>query len=74
MRVTNTDNGKSVTATVAEACTTCGSQNDLDLSVGAFTRIAAEEDGSVPSQCTDQGGPNNILIVICFTVHWKFLN
>ena len=36
--------------TVADACPTCGDQNDLDLSVGAFTQIATEAEGEVPSE------------------------
>ncbi|WWC96959.1 hypothetical protein V866_003836 [Kwoniella sp. B9012] len=46
--ITNTNNGKSVTAMVADACPTCVSDNSLDLSVGAFTAIADESDGQVP--------------------------
>ncbi|WVW80146.1 hypothetical protein I302_102121 [Kwoniella bestiolae CBS 10118] len=46
--ITNTNNGKTVTAMVADVCPTCVSDNSLDLSVGAFTEIASEDDGSVP--------------------------
>ncbi|WVQ93434.1 hypothetical protein IAU59_000506 [Kwoniella sp. CBS 9459] len=46
--VTNTNNGKSVTAMVADVCPTCVSDNSLDLSVGAFNAIAEESEGSVP--------------------------
>ncbi|WVN90746.1 uncharacterized protein L203_105989 [Cryptococcus depauperatus CBS 7841] len=46
--LTNTNNGKSVTAVVADACPSCVSNNSLDLSVGAFKQIATEEDGMVP--------------------------
>ncbi|WWC60313.1 uncharacterized protein I303_102883 [Kwoniella dejecticola CBS 10117] len=46
--LTNTNNGKSVTAMVADACPSCVSDNSLDLSVGAFTAIASESDGQVP--------------------------
>ncbi|TBU65794.1 RlpA-like double-psi beta-barrel-protein domain-containing protein-containing protein [Dichomitus squalens] len=45
---TNTNNGKSVTVTVADACPTCPEENDLDLSFAAFTSIATEEEGEVP--------------------------
>ncbi|WVR03802.1 hypothetical protein IAU60_000798 [Kwoniella sp. DSM 27419] len=46
--ITNSNNGKSVTAQVADVCPTCVSDNSLDLSVGAFTAIASESEGSVP--------------------------
>lgn len=46
--ITNTNNGKSVTATVWDVCPTCTNDNSLDLSVGAFTAIASESDGMVP--------------------------
>lgn len=46
--LTNTNNGKSVTATVADVCPTCETNNSLDLSIGAFNQIATEEEGMVP--------------------------
>lgn len=46
--LTNTNNGKSVTAVVADVCPTCDTNNSLDLSVGAFQAIASESDGLVP--------------------------
>lgn len=46
--ITNTNNGKSVTAQVQDVCPTCANSNSLDLSVGAFTAIASEADGMVP--------------------------
>ncbi|KAK7027914.1 hypothetical protein VNI00_015130 [Paramarasmius palmivorus] len=46
--ITNTRNGKSVTATIADACPTCQNANSFDLSIGAFTSIAALADGLVP--------------------------
>ncbi|CAE6448943.1 unnamed protein product [Rhizoctonia solani] len=46
--ITNTKNGKSVTAIVADACPTCENENCLDLSHGAFFQIATEEEGMVP--------------------------
>ncbi|KAK4689890.1 hypothetical protein P7C73_g171, partial [Tremellales sp. Uapishka_1] len=46
--ITNTDNGKTVTAMVADVCPTCDTNNSLDLSVGAFTAIADESSGEVP--------------------------
>ena len=48
--ITNTDNGKSVTITMADACPTCGGSNDWDLSVAAFKAIADEATGIVPSK------------------------
>ena len=38
--LTNTDNGRSVTATVEDACPSCSTNNSLDLSVAAFLAIA----------------------------------
>jgi len=46
--IINTDNGKSVTATIADACPTCDNDNSIDMSVGAFTQIAAESTGLIP--------------------------
>lgn len=46
--ITNTKNGKSVTAIVADACPTCKNSNSLDLSLGAFDAIATREEGMVP--------------------------
>ncbi|GAA5867695.1 hypothetical protein JCM3774_003379 [Rhodotorula dairenensis] len=46
--ITNTDNGKSVTATVADECPGCSSSASLDLSTGAFDAIASEDAGQVP--------------------------
>ena len=49
MRVTNTDNGKSVVATVEDECPTCQyNANSLDLSVAAFEAIASLDQGVVP--------------------------
>ncbi|TFK45539.1 barwin-like endoglucanase [Heliocybe sulcata] len=48
--IQNTKNGKSVTATIADECPTCINSNSIDLSVGAFTQIATEEEGEVPIQ------------------------
>lgn len=47
-RVTNTNNGKSVTVTVADTCPGCTNGFSLDLSTAAFLAIAAEADGIVP--------------------------
>ena len=47
--MTNTQNGKSVVATVADQCPGCqGNPNSLDLSQGAFDQIADESEGVVP--------------------------
>lgn len=50
--ITNVENGKSVTATVADACPTCDSWGSIDMSVGAFTEIATEEQGEVKIKWT----------------------
>jgi len=47
IHITNTKNGKSVDAVVADACPTCVSWGSVDMSVGAFTQIATEEEGEV---------------------------
>lgn len=46
--ITNNNNGKSVTVTIADVCPSCVNSNSIDLSVGAFTAIASESDGMVP--------------------------
>ena len=38
--ITNKSNGKTVTATVADACPTCESADSIDLSQGAFQALA----------------------------------
>ena len=49
VQVTNTNNGESVVATVADECPGCqGNPNSLDLSQGAFDQIADESEGVVP--------------------------
>ncbi|CCO27986.1 hypothetical protein BN14_01977 [Rhizoctonia solani AG-1 IB] len=48
VRITNTNNGKSVTAIVADACPSCTNGNCLDLSTGAFDQIASRDAGMVP--------------------------
>lgn len=48
LTVTNTQNGKSVVAMVADVCPTCANGNSLDLSQGAFNAIASESQGQVP--------------------------
>ena len=49
VQITNKTNGKTVTVTIADACPTCDNADSIDLSVGAFTQIATEEEGEVPS-------------------------
>ncbi|KAI0831336.1 RlpA-like double-psi beta-barrel-protein domain-containing protein-containing protein [Trametes gibbosa] len=48
VKITNTKNNKSVTVTIADACPTCDTGNDIDLSSGAFTQIATKDEGEVP--------------------------
>ncbi|KZV72796.1 hypothetical protein PENSPDRAFT_683372 [Peniophora sp. CONT] len=49
VRITNTQNGKTVTATVEDKCPGCqGNPNSLDLSKAAFDAIASEAQGVVP--------------------------
>ncbi|KDE07409.1 hypothetical protein MVLG_02276 [Microbotryum lychnidis-dioicae p1A1 Lamole] len=45
--ITRVSNGAQVTATVRDSCPTCVNNECLDLSVGAFTEIATEEEGMV---------------------------
>ncbi|KDQ60944.1 hypothetical protein JAAARDRAFT_124948 [Jaapia argillacea MUCL 33604] len=52
VHITNQNNGKTVTVTIADACPTCNNGDSIDLSVGAFTQIATEEEGEVPSKRT----------------------
>jgi rare lipoprotein A (peptidoglycan hydrolase) len=46
--ITNTQNGKSVTVTVVDACPTCQNANSIDLSPAAFDSIADASTGEVP--------------------------
>lgn len=46
--ITNTANGKTVSATVADECPGCSSEYSLDLSVGAFEAIGDLNDGEYP--------------------------
>lgn len=46
--ITNTQNGKTVTVTVADECPTCKNKFSIDLSVAAFDAIANESEGEVP--------------------------
>ena len=49
VKITNTNNGKTVTVVVADDCPTCTNAQSIDLSHSAFLEIAAEADGMVPS-------------------------
>ena len=72
IELTNTNNGKSVSVVVADACPTCLHEDDLDLSFAAFTSIATEEEGEVPSTFP--------LVAYCcayshpVAVTWRFVN
>jgi len=48
VQITNDQNGKQVTVTIADACPTCDNSNSIDLSQGAFDQIADESTGIVP--------------------------
>lgn len=50
VHITNQQNGKSVTVTVADDCPTCLNSDSIDLSQGAFDSIADEATGIVPSE------------------------
>lgn len=47
VRITNTQNGKSITATVADTCPGCG-YGSLDLSTGAFGALGSYDQGVLP--------------------------
>ncbi|SCV72460.1 BQ2448_3997 [Microbotryum intermedium] len=47
VQVVNAANGKSVIATVADACPGCANYNSLDLSTGAFDQIAEQATGVI---------------------------
>ena len=53
VRITNTANGQSITATVADTCPGCG-YGSLDLSVGAFQGLGSMDQGVLPivSDCS----------------------
>lgn len=48
VKLTNANNGKSITVTIADACPTCKNSNSIDLSEGAFKQIATLDEGMVP--------------------------
>ncbi|KAI0093691.1 RlpA-like double-psi beta-barrel-protein domain-containing protein-containing protein [Irpex rosettiformis] len=45
LTITNKSNGNTQTATVADACPTCGKDTDLDLSVGLFKAMSNDDLG-----------------------------
>ncbi|KDR68843.1 hypothetical protein GALMADRAFT_215445 [Galerina marginata CBS 339.88] len=47
-RITNVNNGKSVTITITDVCVSCQNNNSFDLSTGAFSAIASLSDGIIP--------------------------
>ncbi|KAG8925120.1 hypothetical protein FRC03_009077 [Tulasnella sp. 419] len=48
IHITNTKNNKSVTVILADVCPTCTNENSIDLSTGAFDKIATRDEGMVP--------------------------
>lgn len=46
--VTRTDNGRQVTAVVADMCPTCDNETSLDFSVGAFDALGSQSEGLIP--------------------------
>lgn len=48
VRITNTDNGKSVTATIADVCPSCINKNSIDMSLGTFDKIGDRNTGDLP--------------------------
>ena len=50
--VTNVANKKSVKATIADECPGCANAQSIDLSKGAFDKIADESTGVIDSACS----------------------
>jgi len=48
LTVKNTDNGKTVVATVADVCPSCDNAQSLDMSVGTFQSLADLSEGLIP--------------------------
>ena len=48
VKITNDNNGKTVTVTIADDCPTCNNGNSIDLSTAAFNAIADPAEGIVP--------------------------
>ncbi|KAH8116920.1 hypothetical protein DFH11DRAFT_1578189 [Phellopilus nigrolimitatus] len=72
-KITNTDNGKSVVVTIADACPTCENSNCMDLSKGAFDQIADESTGEVPSTYTLIIFTTKFAKLIVSAVSWEFV-
>ena len=51
VKVTNTKNKKTVTATIADECPGCKNAQSIDLSQGAFDKIGTEAEGVLDSAC-----------------------
>jgi expansin (peptidoglycan-binding protein) len=49
VKITNTDNGNTVTVTIADDCPTCDNSNSIDLSVAAFEALGSLSEGLLPS-------------------------
>ncbi|KAG0144015.1 hypothetical protein CROQUDRAFT_65595 [Cronartium quercuum f. sp. fusiforme G11] len=47
VEITRVSSGKTITAKVADACPTCENKNSLDLSEGAFEKLATKDEGMV---------------------------
>ncbi|KIM89189.1 hypothetical protein PILCRDRAFT_813101 [Piloderma croceum F 1598] len=45
IQVTNTDNGKTVTAKIRDLCESCADSNRIDMSTSAFSAIGAKSEG-----------------------------
>ncbi|KAF8328892.1 barwin-like endoglucanase, partial [Cantharellus anzutake] len=48
VKIVDTDNGHSVTVTIADDCPTCSNKNSIDLSQGAFQQLAKLDIGQLP--------------------------
>ncbi|KAF9078771.1 hypothetical protein BDP27DRAFT_1206802, partial [Rhodocollybia butyracea] len=50
VKITNTENGNTAIVTIADACPSCENNNSIDLSKGAFEKLATLDEGMVPSK------------------------
>ncbi|KAF8436294.1 RlpA-like double-psi beta-barrel-protein domain-containing protein-containing protein [Boletus edulis BED1] len=51
VQITNTDNGNTVTVTIADDCPSCENENSIDLSIAAFQQLNSDLGaGVLPSQ------------------------
>ncbi|KJA15219.1 hypothetical protein HYPSUDRAFT_58950 [Hypholoma sublateritium FD-334 SS-4] len=48
VEITNTQNQKIVTITIADECVSCRNANSFDLTIGAFSQIADTTEGIIP--------------------------